>query len=73
MRVMRLAFPNVDALVVRGTIPPTGKFSIMYLRKRQMIALDCVSMTRDYAQGAMVLQGTRADAEVLAEVTTPLK
>jgi len=62
-----------DRTVVRGD-PATRAFSVIYLKEGRVIALDCVNMTRDYAQGrALVLAGAAPDPALLADPDTPLK
>lgn len=62
-----------DAAIVRGD-PATRAFSIVYCREGQVIALDCVNMTRDYVQGRkLVLDGAHIAPERLADAATPLK
>lgn len=62
-----------DDCVTRGD-PATRSFSIVYLRQGQVVALDCVSRTKDYVQGrALVLAGARVDREQLANGDIPLK
>ena len=62
-----------DDLVVRGD-PATRAFSLVYLRDGAVIALDCVNVVRDYAQGRALVAGqVRADRERLADGATPLK
>ncbi|UAK23481.1 NAD(P)/FAD-dependent oxidoreductase [Sphingomonas nostoxanthinifaciens] len=62
-----------DAVVVRGD-PATRAFSLVYLRGGRVIALDCVNMVRDYAQGrALVTNGVRVDAALLADPAISLK
>jgi len=62
-----------DMAVVRGVMA-SGSFSIVYLKRGRVIALDCVNMTRDYVQGrALVLAGAAVAPERLADTTIPLK
>lgn len=62
-----------DAAVVRGD-PATRSFSILYLREGRVVALDCINMVRDYAQGRkLVEEGTMADPAQLADTDIPLK
>lgn len=62
-----------DDYVVRGD-PAARSFSLVYLRQGQVIALDCVNRTKDYAQGrALVLEGSRLDRAQLANIEIPLK
>jgi len=62
-----------DQVVLRGD-PATRSFSLIYLRDRRVIALDCVNMTRDYVQGkALVQRGISAEAATLADTAVPLK
>lgn len=62
-----------DAMVVRGE-PDTRSFSVIYLRRSCVIALDCVNATRDYVQGKTLVAGALVvDPAQLADVTQPLK
>lgn len=62
-----------DDLVVRGK-PGREGFSIVYLKGGRVIALDCVNMARDYAQGRALVAGrVSASQETLADVDVPLK
>jgi 3-phenylpropionate/trans-cinnamate dioxygenase ferredoxin reductase component len=62
-----------DATVLRGD-PATRSFSVVYLKGGQVIALDCVNKTKDYAQGRKLVE-TRATIapEALLDAETPLK
>ena len=62
-----------DAVVMRGD-PAARSFSAVYLRRGQVIALDCINAARDYAQGrALVEAGLAADPGLLADTSVPLK
>jgi 3-phenylpropionate/trans-cinnamate dioxygenase ferredoxin reductase subunit len=62
-----------DAVVLRGAADKTG-FSIIYLREGRVIALDCVNMVRDYAQGrALVIGQVAIDRESLSNPAISLK
>ncbi len=62
-----------DELIVRGAIDRAG-FSIVYLKGGVVIALDCVNMVRDYAQGRALVTGRiAASREALADPGVPLK
>lgn len=62
-----------DATVLRGD-PATRSFSICYLRKGQLAALDCVNMAKDYIQGRKLIeQGYAPDPEHLADTSIALK
>jgi 3-phenylpropionate/trans-cinnamate dioxygenase ferredoxin reductase component len=62
-----------DCAVLRGS-PAERSFSVIYLKQDQVIALDCVNMTRDYVQGRkLVVDRARIDPARLADVTIPLK
>ncbi|MGN6376849.1 MAG: NAD(P)/FAD-dependent oxidoreductase [Sphingomonas sp.] len=62
-----------DQAVLRGA-PADRRFSIVYLRRGRVVALDCVNMTRDYVQGrALVVARARVDPAALADPATPLK
>ena len=56
-----------DATVLRGD-PAERSFSVVYLRGGQVVALDCVNKTKDYAQGRKLVEARVAIApELLAE------
>jgi len=62
-----------DATVLRGN-PAERSFSVVYLKGGQVIALDCVNRTKDYAQGRKLVEAKAAIApELLADAATPLK
>lgn len=62
-----------DSTVVRGD-PAARRFSVVYLRAGEVIALDCVNATRDYVQGrALVLARAVVDPALLADADVPLK
>ena len=62
-----------DQTVLRGD-PATRKFSLIYLREGEVIALDCVNNTRDYAQGRkLVMNRAEIDTGLLADTDVPLK
>ena len=62
-----------DELIVRGAIDRAG-FSIVYLKDGTVIALDCVNMVRDYAQGRALVTGRVAPPRAaLADPAVPLK
>lgn len=62
-----------DVTVLRGD-PASRSFSVVYLRNGQVIALDCVNKTKDYAQGRKLVEARAAIApEALLDAETPLK
>jgi 3-phenylpropionate/trans-cinnamate dioxygenase ferredoxin reductase subunit len=62
-----------DQTVLRGD-PATRAFSVVYLRRGTVIALDCVNAVKDYAQGrALVVAGTKPNLAQLADPTVSLK
>jgi 3-phenylpropionate/trans-cinnamate dioxygenase ferredoxin reductase subunit len=62
-----------DDAVVRGD-PQARSFSVLYLLKGRVIALDCVNATRDYVQGRRLIEsGTVADRGALGDPTVALK
>jgi len=62
-----------DSIVVRGDID-ARTFSVIYLRGRSVIALDCVNAVKDYVQGkALVDAAASVDPALLADVSIPLK
>jgi 3-phenylpropionate/trans-cinnamate dioxygenase ferredoxin reductase component len=66
-----------DATIVRGD-PATRSWTLVYLRKGRVIALDCINAARDFVQGkalvdACVMQGFSPDPESLRNSEVPLK
>lgn len=62
-----------DAAVLRGD-PATRSFSVVYLRRGRVVALDCVNAVKDYVQGRkLVAEGARAEVSILADASVPLK
>lgn len=62
-----------DSHVLRGS-PDERSFSVIYLKKGRVIALDCVNATKDYVQGrALVVGGVSIDPVLLADASRPLK
>ena len=61
-----------DQVVVRGD-PAQRKFSIVYLRKGRVQALDCVNAVKDFVEGkTLVTERVPASAEQLADASRPL-
>lgn len=62
-----------DQVVTRGD-PASRAFSLVYLRRGRVIALDCVNAMKDYAAGrALVVAGARCPPEALADPAVPLR
>ncbi len=62
-----------DATVLRGD-PATRSFSVIYLKKGKIIALDCVNNVRDYSQGRKLVElSLTLPTETLADATRQLK
>ncbi len=62
-----------DHAVVRGDVT-SRRFSVVYLRRGRVIALDCVNSARDFAQGrGLVIAGAQVEPELLADVSIPLE
>ncbi len=62
-----------DQAILRGD-PATRSFSVVYLKGGRVIALDCVNMVRDYAQGRKLVEmRLEADPARLADTSVPLK
>lgn len=62
-----------DATVLRGD-PEAKKFSVIYLKEGQVIALDCVNSVKDYVQGRkLVVDRAEIDPGLLADSDIPLK
>ena len=62
-----------DSAVVRGD--PAGRsFSVLYMRRSRIIALDCVNATQDYVGGkALVANSARLEPERLMDMTLTLR
>ncbi|WP_114953916.1 NAD(P)/FAD-dependent oxidoreductase [Sphingosinicella terrae] len=61
-----------DEAVLRGR-PEARSFSIVYLRQKRIIALDCVNRVKDYVQGRKLVEaGAAADSGRLADASIPL-
>lgn len=63
---------DFDDIIVRGT-PSTPGFSIIYLRNKRVIALDCVNSVRDYLHGRALIECEIMDRPLLADAGVPLK
>jgi 3-phenylpropionate/trans-cinnamate dioxygenase ferredoxin reductase subunit len=62
-----------DEALVRGD-PASRKFSVIYRREGQVIALDCVNNVRDYVQGRLLIEGrSTVDAALLTDPERQLK
>ena len=62
-----------DATVLRGD-PASRSFSVIYLKGGQVVALDCVNKTKDYAQGRKLVEARATiPPELLLDAETPLK
>lgn len=62
-----------DTTIVRGD-PATRSFSVAYLRRGKLIALDCVNSTRDYVQARkLIADGIHPDPSALADASLQLK
>ena len=62
-----------DAVVMRGD-PAAKRFSLAYLSRGRVIAIDCVNATRDYVQGRALVEKRAMIAPArLADPTIPFK
>ena len=62
-----------DTALVRGDVAGRS-FSVVYLRRGRVIALDCVNATKDYVQGrALIVSGAEIAPALLADAALPLK
>jgi 3-phenylpropionate/trans-cinnamate dioxygenase ferredoxin reductase subunit len=62
-----------DQTVLRGDVAARS-FSIVYLRRGEVIALDCVNAVKDYVAGRKLVEARAVIApELLANAGTPLK
>lgn len=62
-----------DETVLRGD-PAARSFSLIYLKRGRVIALDCVNATKDYVQGrALVTGGATIARNIMADVGLSLK
>ncbi len=62
-----------DAAIVRGD-PAARTFSVIYLKRGRVIALDCVNAIKDYVQGRrLVMERLEVAPDRLADTSVPLK
>jgi 3-phenylpropionate/trans-cinnamate dioxygenase ferredoxin reductase component len=62
-----------DQAITRGD-PASRSFSVVYLKGGAVVALDCVSMVKDYVQGRKLVEARAViDPAKLADATVPLK
>jgi 3-phenylpropionate/trans-cinnamate dioxygenase ferredoxin reductase component len=62
-----------DQAVLRGD-PATRSFSVVYLRRGKVIALDCVNSVRDYSHGRRLVElGTEVDVTIISDPSRQLK
>ncbi len=62
-----------DDIVVRGR-PEERSFSVVYLRRGQVSALDCINATKDYVQGRKLVEARAiVNKGALEDTGTPLK
>jgi 3-phenylpropionate/trans-cinnamate dioxygenase ferredoxin reductase component len=62
-----------DQSIVRGD-PAARTFSVVYLKKGRVIALDCVNMVKDYVQGKKLIEtGAIVEISRLQDTAIPLK
>lgn len=62
-----------DESVIRGD-PAQRSFSVVYLRKGRVVALDCVNSVKDYSQGRQLVDaGLPVSKAHLADTNVPLK
>lgn len=62
-----------DQTIVRGS-PAERSFSVIYLKNRKVIALDCVNAVKDYVQGRkLVERGALLEPELLMDKSKSLK
>lgn len=62
-----------DLAVTRGS-PAERSFSVIYLKRGRVIALDCVNAVKDYVQGRKLVEaGSRLLPSRLADADIPLK
>lgn len=62
-----------DAVVLRGD-PRDRSFSLLYLKRGAVIAIDCINAAKDYAQGRSLVENCcRVEPALLADASIPLK
>ncbi|MBB6255247.1 FAD-dependent oxidoreductase [Nitrospirillum iridis] len=62
-----------DQAVLRGD-PSTGAFTVVYLKRGRVIALDCVNNVKDYIQGRSLVESrAEVDPGPLSDMRTALK
>ncbi|AWW74417.1 pyridine nucleotide-disulfide oxidoreductase [Erythrobacter sp. KY5] len=66
-------FNDFDDQVMRGN-PMKRSFSVVYLKDRRVIAMDCINATRDFAQGRLLVgKNAEVDPARLVDPKVPLK
>ena len=66
-------FDSHDRIVKRGSVQAKS-FSLVYLKDRRVIALDCVNSKRDFIQGrALIADGSEVREDLIADSSTALK
>lgn len=64
---------DYDEAVLRGD-PMTRSFSVVYLKRGKIVALDCVNNVRDYSHGRRLVElGIHAKASDIADASLQLK
>lgn len=72
MQTLGLSQPH-DRIVLRGR-PVERSFSVIYLARGRIVAIDCVNAVKDYVQArAWILGNAKPDPEMLQDVGVPLK
>ncbi|MBB6407154.1 NAD(P)/FAD-dependent oxidoreductase [Arthrobacter sp. AZCC_0090] len=62
-----------ETTIIRGN-PAESRFSVIYLKENEVLAVDAVNMMRDYVQGRnLVERGARIDANLAKDPDVPLK
>ncbi len=62
-----------DTTILRGDTAARS-FSVAYLRRGQLIAVDCVNAMREYVEARkIIVEGARPDVRALADASIPLK
>jgi 3-phenylpropionate/trans-cinnamate dioxygenase ferredoxin reductase subunit len=72
LQTVGLSF-GFDATVLRGD-PASRSFSVIYLKRGRVVALDCVNSVKDYVQGKKLIERQEiVDPGALSDTATPLK
>lgn len=64
---------GADEVIIRGDAMRGRSFSVLYLRDKQLLAVDAINSPRDFVHGKkLILSGDTLNAELLANADVPI-